>query len=61
VRDGDIIIALGGRVISGVDDLHRVLTEEVDGRSAELSVIRGVSLQRMTVRPISDARLSATG
>ena len=61
LRDGDIIVGLAGRVISGIDDLHRVLTDEADGRSAELSVIRGVTLQRLIVHPVSDARLSATG
>lgn len=61
IRDGDIILALGGQTVSGVDDLHRLLTEEAEGRSTEISVLRGVQLRRLSVRPISDARLPATG
>ncbi|HWO09086.1 MAG TPA: trypsin-like peptidase domain-containing protein [Polyangiaceae bacterium] len=61
IRDGDIIVELGGRPITGVDDLHRVLTDEADGRSVEVCVLRGVALQRYRVRPISDAALSRAG
>ncbi len=61
MRDGDIIVELGGRPITGVDDLHRVLTEEADGRAVEVRVLRGVSLQRFEVRPVSDARFSRAG
>jgi S1-C subfamily serine protease len=61
IRDGDIIVELGGRPITGVDDLHRALTEEADGRVVEARVLRGVSTQRFSLRPVSDARLSRTG
>ena len=61
IRDGDIIVELGGRPITGVDDLHRALTEEADGRVVEARALRGVSLQRFSLRPISDAHLSRTG
>jgi S1-C subfamily serine protease len=61
IRDGDIIVELGGRPIAGVDDLHRLLTEEADGRRVEVRVLRGTSLQHFSLRPVSDARLSRTG
>jgi S1-C subfamily serine protease len=61
IRDGDIIIELGGRSITGVDDLHRVLTDEADGRAVEVQALRGVSLRRFEVHPISDAKLSRAG
>jgi S1-C subfamily serine protease len=61
VRDGDIIVEVGGRSIGGVDDLHRVLTEEADGRTVEAKVLRGASLLRINLRPISDAGLARTG
>jgi S1-C subfamily serine protease len=61
IRDGDIIVELGGRPIAGVDDLHRLLTEEADGRLVEVRVLRGVSLHRFSLRPVSDAGLSRTG
>jgi S1-C subfamily serine protease len=61
VRDGDMIVEVGGRSIGGVDDLHRVLTEEADGRAVEAKVLRGASLLRINLRPISDAGLARTG
>ena len=61
IRDGDIIVELGGRIIAGVDDLHRVLTSEADERIVEVRVLRGVTLQRFSLRPQSDARFSRTG
>lgn len=61
IRDGDIIIELGGRPIGGIDDLHRALTEEAEGRTLEAKVLRGVSLLRFELRAISDARLARTG
>jgi S1-C subfamily serine protease len=62
VRDGDIIVELGGRPITGVDDLHRVLTDEADGGLVEAKILRGRSVQRFSLRPVSDdARLSRTG
>ena len=61
IRDGDIIVELGGRAITGIDDLHRVLTDEADGRLVEVRVLRGVVLERFGVLPTSDAALSRTG
>jgi S1-C subfamily serine protease len=61
IRDGDIIVELAGRPIGGVDDLHRVLTEGIDGRLVELKALRGVALLRFNVRPVSDAKLSRAG
>jgi S1-C subfamily serine protease len=40
LRDGDIIIALEGRPVAGVDDLHRVLTDVRVGVSSALTVLR---------------------
>jgi S1-C subfamily serine protease len=61
IRDGDIIVELGGRPIGGVDDLHRALTEEAEGRVIEVRLLRGSTLQRFALRPVSDAKLSRTG
>jgi S1-C subfamily serine protease len=41
LRDGDIIVALEGRPVAGVDDLHRVLTDVRVGVSSSLTVLRG--------------------
>ena len=40
LRDGDIIIGLAGEVVSGIDDLQRVLTEERIGERVEAVVLR---------------------
>jgi S1-C subfamily serine protease len=40
VREGDVIIALEGHPVAGVDDLHRVLTDVRVGVSCTLTVLR---------------------
>ena len=40
LREGDIIIGLAGEVVSGIDDLQRVLTEERIGERVEAVVLR---------------------
>jgi S1-C subfamily serine protease len=41
IREGDVIIAFGGKAVSSVDDLHRLLTENEVGQSSEIVLIRG--------------------
>ena len=40
LRDGDLIVGFGGQPIAGIDDLHRLLTEEQADVPAEVVVIR---------------------
>jgi S1-C subfamily serine protease len=40
LREGDIIVALEGQPVAGVDDLHRLLTELRVGVSCSLAVLR---------------------
>jgi S1-C subfamily serine protease len=40
VREGDVIVALEGRPVAGVDDLHRVLTDVRVGVSCSLTLLR---------------------
>jgi S1-C subfamily serine protease len=40
IREGDVIIALGGKTVAGVDDLHRLLTEVPAGARIELVILR---------------------
>jgi S1-C subfamily serine protease len=51
VRDGDLIVAFGARPVAGMDDLHRLLTEEQAGKPARLTVIRGVEKRTVDVEP----------
>ena len=40
LSEGDIIVGFDGQPISGIDDLHRVLTEEKVGTRTPLTIIR---------------------
>jgi S1-C subfamily serine protease len=51
VREGDLIVALGGRPVAGVDDLHRLLTDEQIGIANELTIIRQTEKLALTVVP----------
>jgi S1-C subfamily serine protease len=52
----DVIIRFAGHNVGGVDDLHRLLTDERSGRSCEVELIRGTQLMKLTAipRPRSD-------
>src|SRR5437879_11001162 len=49
VRDGDIIIGLDDRPTAGIDDLHKLLSENLIGHKAFLVVIRGTETLRLDV------------
>ena len=51
VREGDIIIAFDDRPIAGIDDLHKLLTEERIARRSSLTVIRGADKLAIEVMP----------
>jgi S1-C subfamily serine protease len=56
LRDGDLIVSLDDRPIGGVDDLHRLLTDERIGVPAALTVIRGVELRALRIVPAESAK-----
>lgn len=39
MRGGDIIIGVAGSVVTGIDDLQRLLTEERIGEAVEVAVL----------------------
>jgi S1-C subfamily serine protease len=51
LRDGDIIVALEGQPVAGVDDLHRLLTEVRVGVSCTLTVLRWTEKLELKVVP----------
>jgi S1-C subfamily serine protease len=51
LANGDIIIAFGETPITGVDDLHRVLTAERIGVASSLTILRNGARQQVTVVP----------
>lgn len=55
LRPRDIIIAIDGGVVGSVDDLQRQLTEDLIGRDAELTILRGGVQQTLRVRPAESA------
>lgn len=56
VREGDLIVRLGETVIHGVDDLHRILIDNAALHSTEMAVIRGTSLEYLTITPALDSK-----
>jgi S1-C subfamily serine protease len=51
LREGDVIVAFDGHPIAGIDDLHRLLTEERVGAAAELVIIRRTERLALPVVP----------
>jgi S1-C subfamily serine protease len=41
LKEGDIIIALGGKPVASIDDIHRRLTREAIGKNLDVSLLRG--------------------
>jgi S1-C subfamily serine protease len=50
LREGDIIVSLDGVAVAGLDDLHRLLTEDRIGTSTTVSILRASELLELTVR-----------
>lgn len=48
---GDVIVTAAGRVIAGMDDLHRVLASVPPGQGVMLEVIRDQQLREVSVEP----------
>src|SRR5208337_3151151 len=51
LRDGDIILALEGKPVAGVDDLHRVLTDVRVAISCSLTVLRQTEKLDLKIAP----------
>ncbi|MBS1792816.1 MAG: trypsin-like peptidase domain-containing protein [Acidobacteria bacterium] len=52
LREGDIIIEYGGRTISGIDELHKILTEDAVGRRQTLVALRGTRKSEHEIIPL---------
>jgi S1-C subfamily serine protease len=50
-RHGDIILRFGETFVGGIDDLHRLLTEERVGHAVPLLVLRGRDQVTLALRP----------
>jgi S1-C subfamily serine protease len=51
LRAGDLIVAYGHHPVAGIDDLHRLLTEEQAGVGATMSILRDLEKRELQVEP----------
>ena len=51
LQEGDVIVAYDGNEVVGIDDLHKLLTEERVGVSSALTIIRGHEKRVLSVVP----------
>jgi S1-C subfamily serine protease len=51
LEPGDVIIGLEGQPIANIDDLHKLLTEEMIGKAVTLTVIRRYDKLQLKVMP----------
>ena len=51
LAEGDLIVALGGKAVASVDELHRLLTEERVGAKISVDVIRMTEKLALEVTP----------
>jgi len=51
LRDGDVIVACGPAVVTGVDDLHRQLTEDLIAKPVSVMILRKGQRRRVTIIP----------
>ena len=51
LRSDDLIVTVGGRIVSGVDDRHRVLARLPQERPVTLGIVRGERLFDVVVEP----------
>ena len=55
-KKGDVILTFAQNAVTGVDDLHRMLSEEQIGLASPLLVLRGGERRAISVVPVESAR-----
>jgi S1-C subfamily serine protease len=53
LAEGDVILAMDGQVVEGVDDLHRLLTGQRIGVEVKVRALRGNEVVDLTVAPVA--------
>jgi S1-C subfamily serine protease len=51
LSEGDIIVGLDGQPVAGIDDLHRMLTEEKVGVKTTLMILRQTEKLNLNIIP----------
>ena len=52
MREGDVIVGFDDHPTSGIDDLHKLLSEDRIGRKSTVVVIRGTEKLNFEVIPV---------
>jgi S1-C subfamily serine protease len=52
IEPGDLLVAIGDRKLTTVDDLHRFLTEWPVGKPVKLTIVRGKEKMQVEVVPV---------
>jgi S1-C subfamily serine protease len=58
LRDGDVVLAFAGEPVTGIDDLHRLLTEDRIGVPAALTILRSALRRQLTLVPTEKSSLA---
>ncbi len=61
VQVHDVVIGFDGHPVSGIDDLHRLLTEAGIGVPARLDLVRDLEKLTLEVTPVESRRMAAPG
>jgi S1-C subfamily serine protease len=56
LESGDVILAFDGQAVSGIDDLHRLLTDERIGLATRVTVLRRGARKQLTITPAESQR-----
>jgi S1-C subfamily serine protease len=51
LREGDVLLDYDGVPVAGVDDLHKLLTEARLGVASQITILRGVEKQTLSIIP----------
>jgi S1-C subfamily serine protease len=51
LRDGDVVLAFAGEAVTGIDDLHRLLTDDRIGIPAIMTILRSAERRQLTIVP----------
>ena len=56
LRDGDVVLAFAGQPVTGVDDLHRLLTDARIGAATPMTILRSGARRQLTLIPSEKPR-----
>jgi len=56
LRDGDVVLAFAGQAVTGVDDLHRLLTDARIGAATPMAILRSGARRQLTMIPTEKPR-----